>query len=145
MSYTHVDKDAAKLQIPSRAYDDDVGFDLAVSRHVVVNPNSFATVSTNLAVAMPASTWGLLVGRSSAFQQKRLVINVAVIDQGFRGEVVAMVFNPTKEKVVVQPGERLFRIIPVKFFPGVTALHRDELEPSDRGTRGAGSSGGYQE
>jgi dUTP pyrophosphatase len=127
---------------PSKSYPGDAGFDLTVSRSVEVAPGAFASIPTNLAIALPAGHWGLLVGRSSTFHKKGLIVNTSIIDNGYRGEIFALVFNPSKQRIITHKGERLFQLIPLPL-AAIAAREVDTLPPSERDTKGFGSSGGF--
>lgn len=129
---------------PYQAHPTDAGFDLVVSRDVVVHPKGYAQLPTNTGVALPYHVWGLLVGRSSAFYKKFLLVNMGVIDSGYRGEVQALAYNPGEKKIVVRRGERLFQMIIVPRLVNVTWREVVLLPEAERGEHGFGSSGGYQ-
>lgn len=129
--------------LPSQKYQTDAGFDLTVSRDVVIGSKGFASIPTNIAVAMPFHMWGLLVGRSSTFYNKFMMVNTGIIDSEYRGELRALLFNPTDGKIVAHKGERLFQLI---FMPRlVNVLWREvvTLPTTARGESGFGSTGGF--
>lgn len=125
---------------PSKAFDDDAGFDLECVERQVIHPGSTIDVRTGVAIAMPPGWWGRIVGRSSTMRKRGLMVIEGVIDAGFRGELFTCVFNPSKLTVEIQPGERLAQLLflPV---PNVHWSERAELTPSERGENGFGSSG----
>lgn len=136
---------------PAKSYPTDAGYDLTASRSVVLEPGAFAQVPTNVAIALPPATWGLLIGRSSTFHRRGLMVNVGVVDSGYRGELMAMVYNPSRSnRVVIQEGERLFQLIvipattPDFLMAAVQVDTMDDLPPSERGPRGFGSTGGFK-
>ena len=128
--------------LPSRAYPHDAGVDLCVSRPCTVMPYAWAIISTNLAVGVPDGFWVMLIPRSSTFYNKRLLVHSAVIDSGYRGEVQAMVFNPTGDRINVSTGERLFQLVA---HANVLANVKEspQLPPGERDEAGFGSTGGY--
>ena len=131
---------------PERPHANDAGFDLTVSRNVTIEPGAFAAIPTNIAIALPDHVWALLVGRSSTFYRRALLVNMGVIDPGYRGEIMGLVHNLGDEKIVVRQGERLFQIIPVNQLTAPTwkrVLRGKDLPVSHRGAAGVGSTGGY--
>jgi dUTP pyrophosphatase len=72
--------------------------------------------------------------------QRGLSVIDAVIDNGFRGELFAMIYNFSDAYETIQEGDRIAQIIPqrVETFEWQEAI---ELRPSERGTKGFGSSG----
>lgn len=128
-----------------RAYSDDAGFDLpVVGLGVTLLPGEFKDIPTGIAVQMPPGTWGMIVGRSSTIRKRGLLVHTGVIDNGFRGELFAACQNvhPERKSVNIAPGERLAQLI---VMPNATESVRpmlvEALDPSERGTRGFGSSG----
>lgn len=131
----------SSAQLPTRAYPDDAGLDLYVSERVVVPPGQFVDVSSGVAVQLPDYAWGYLTGRSSTLRRKGLLVNPAVIDAGYRGELYAGVWNLTGEAVTVEQGERIAQLI---ILNNETRYHLPvwgELAAHDRGDQGFGSSG----
>lgn len=129
--------------VPYQAHATDAGFDLVVSRDVVVHAQSYAQIPTNTGVALPRHVWGLLVGRSSLFYKKFLLMNVGIIDPDYRGEIQALVYNPGDRRVVAQKGERLFQLIVVPRLTNVVWREVVVLPETERGDHGFGSTGGY--
>lgn len=125
---------------PKRAYPGDAGFDLTAIESVLISPFQFATIRTGVAIQWPPGVWGLLVGRSSTFN-RGLLVNQAIIDNGYRGELWAVVRNISDEEVAVSRGERLVQYIPIPMVSALRMNQVDYLDPSERGERGFGSSG----
>lgn len=130
-------------RVPTRAWDDDAGFDLFVSERTTIPAGQFVDVPCAIAVQLPDWTWGFLTGRSSTLRKRGLLVTTAVIDCGYRGELFAGTQNLTDHTVVVEEGERIAQLI---ILPNITRdlqpiVVEGELEPHDRGTNGFGSSG----
>lgn len=126
--------------LPSRAYSDDAGVDLATLGDVTVPPRVVMDIPTGLAMATPPGYWAWIVGRSSAIRRWGLEVKGGIIDPGYRGPLFICAHNLTDEAVVVPSGTRLAQVI---LFALVTAPIRlvEALPPSPRGTNGFGSSG----
>lgn len=130
---------------PSRAYADDAGFDLYVSQTVVIPAHRFLDVPCGVQVELPDGTWGFLTGRSSTLRKRGLLVHTGIIDQGYRGELFAGVWNLTGQDVVVEAGDRISQLIVIENTTAQIIL-REVLEPDEfsahpRGLRGFGSSG----
>lgn len=118
----------------------DAGIDLPASESVVIPDAGWTNVPIDVCVELPTGVWGLILGRSSTFFRKHLLVNQAVIDNGYRGELFVCVFNASGQDYKVAQGERLAQLIPVLLVP--CGLQRvDSLSPSARGTDGFGSTG----
>lgn len=129
-------------RLPEKAFDSDAGADLTISRHVTINPNGRAQLPTNMAIAIPDGFYGQVLARSSTFHKRGLVVHSGVIDSGYRGEVMIVVFNPGPRAVFVQEGERLAQII---LLPVTRAAYKPErtLAKGERAEKGFGSTGGF--
>jgi len=127
--------------MPVRHYGGDAGFDLASAISVSVAPGTFARIPTNIRVALPPGTWAMIIGRSSTFYKRNLIVNPGIIDNGWTGEIFGVVYNPTARKSYVGVGDRLIQMI---VFNLVTPdlLMVDTLPERDRGEKGFGSTGG---
>lgn len=127
--------------LPRRHHDGDAGYDLYTSQRVHIGPGRWANVPTNLRVAPPPGTWSLIIGRSSTLSKRGLLVHPGIIDNGFRGELFANVYNPRRWRSVwIEPGERLVQLI---IFNLVTpdSIITNYLPQGDRGERGFGSTG----
>lgn len=127
---------------PYKAHADDAGTDLPCYQTVTIRPHSFADVSTNIRVQIPVGYWGMICSRSSAWFKKRLFVYQGKIDNGFRGELMYGVFNPTNSPITIHRGERLAQFILVPQIDPKWTYTSQGLEPSERGEAGFGSSGG---
>ena len=136
------------FKMPTRAHDDDAGFDLYCAYDTEIEPGEFVDVQTRTACQLPPLCWGMLTGRSSSLRKHGLLVNQGVIDNGYRGELFAGVFNLTRETVVVKQGWRIAQLIPIpqvitkRTWPiGQFDVSADTLEWTPRDTNGFGSTG----
>ena len=130
-----------KWQYPTRSHADDAGWDLYTSERVVIPPNEFRDLPTNIWVALPANLWGLVTGRSSALRQHGLLVHSGVIDAGYRGELFAGAFNLANRQVIIEPGQRLAQFIPIPRSAIPVEMVLSDPPPGTRGTAGFGSTG----
>jgi dUTP pyrophosphatase len=139
LSVLRLREDAA---LPVRAYPGDAGFDLTTCERVELAPGERAVVPTGLALAIPDGYAGFVQPRSGlAARQGIAVVNSpGLIDSGYRGEIRVVLLNTDPhETFVAEAGERIAQLV-VLALPKVEAIEVDELEPSERGVRGFGSS-----
>jgi dUTP pyrophosphatase len=139
LSVLRLREDAA---LPVRAYPGDAGFDLTTCERVELAPGARAVVPTGLALAIPDGYAGFVQPRSGlAARQGIAVVNSpGLIDSGYRGEIRVVLLNTDPhETFVAEAGERIAQLV-VLALPKVEAIEVDELEPSERGVRGFGSS-----
>lgn len=127
---------------PTRAYPDDAGFDLTVVGDQAVEPRSFANLLLATQIASFEGHWTLLIGRSSTFKNRGLLMNPGIIDPGYTGPLYAVVYNLTTRTVHISHGERICQAIPmVNVAAGIDPAGVTALPERPRGHNGFGSSG----
>lgn len=127
--------------LPVRAHEHDAGADLRASEYHSIGSGQFVTVPTGVRANIPEGYFGLLAARSSICKRGLLMANgVGVIDSGFTGEIKVPLFNAGNLPSIVMAGERIAQlvILPCE----LPAFRRvDELEETERGDGGFGSTG----
>lgn len=109
--------------------------------YVIIPPNGYAELPTNLRVKLPKDTWGMIRPRSSTGWKRRLHVFEGTIDEGFTGHLRCLVFNPNREAVKIMDGDRLAQLIIVPRYPLGHIITTNELPSTARGETGFGSSG----
>lgn len=131
------------VELPSYAYDGDAGLDLRSNEDVTLAPFERRLVGTGLAVAIPEGYAGFVQPRSGlALREGLSMANTpGLIDAHYRGElkVCAINLDPSKS-IHIESGERIAQLV-IQQVPVVSLLEVDELDETDRGTGGFGSSG----
>lgn len=131
------------VELPSYAYAGDAGLDLRSSEDVVLKPFERRLVSTGLAVAIPEGYAGYVQPRSGlALREGLSMANTpGLIDSHYRGElkVCAINFDPVKD-IHIERGERIAQLVILQV-PFVKLVEKGELDDTDRGAGGFGSSG----
>lgn len=140
--------DSEKFAPPLRMHPDDAAYDLTASRHVIVAPRTKALVSHNFAMALPQGYYGLILPRSGALHLKGLIVHPGTIDNGYRGEIMTLVYNPDMGRTIhINPGERISQLLIMRrheFEPKVSKTLPDGAEgEKGRGEAGFGSTGGF--
>ena len=129
------------VDVPTRAYAGDAGFDIPVGARTVVPPGQFVDVPLAFRLAPAPGYWYRLVGRSSTLRKLGLLVNEGIIDEGYRGPLFAGVWNMTSKDVTLEVGQRIAQIIPHRLERGVVIREVPRLRPGDRGENGFGSTG----
>lgn len=132
--------DNAKL--PVKAKKGDACSDVFSVEDVVLKPMIVTQVRSGLEVASIPSGYKIALYDRSGFGNKGILVanGVGVIDEGFRGEIKALLLNTTAEDIVLSAGTRMCQfaleaVIPVEY---EFATAKTE---SDRGEGGFGSTG----
>lgn len=129
--------------LPTRAYPGDAGLDLYALEEVVLGPGERASIGTGIALEIPDGQAGLVLPRSglAARHGISLVNAPGLIDAGYRGEIRVLLLNTDRETpFALSRGERIAQLVLVRIeTPDVVEV--EELELSERGAGGFGSSG----
>lgn len=127
---------------PRPARPGDAAVDLATTTDLTLAPGERTAAPTGLAVAIPEGYAGLVVPRSG--HARRLGIGVVngpgLIDPGYRGEIHVLLVNHGDETVRFAAGERIAQLLVVAV-PQPVWEEATELDDTDRGDRGFGSTG----
>lgn len=139
--YLRIKKLQEDAVTPSRANEGDAGIDLvAVSLH---KTEDYWEYGTGLAMEIPSHMVGLVFPRSSISKTDHCLRNsVGVIDSGYRGEIKLRMSVPfcKSEMKAYQVGDRVGQLIILER-PLLKILECDDLDASERGEGGFGSSG----
>lgn len=128
--------------LPTRAKDGDAGMDFYADESLTLQPMERHLTSTGIAVQLPPGTVGYINPRSGlAHRAGATVLNApGTVDQGFRGEVKVNLINLGDELLVVEAGDRIGQMV-VHKFETPELIEVDDLDPSERGDSGHGSTG----
>lgn len=133
----------AELPLPRYANPGDAGLDLYSAVDVVIEPMRRVTIPTGIAIALPQGYAGFVQPRSGLAAKKGLsIVNTpGLIDSGYRGELKVIAINTdTNEPIVIARGERVAQLV-VQRVPAVELVEVDELDDTERGEAGFGSTG----
>ena len=129
--------------IPSYAYAGDAGLDLRALETLVLKPFERALIPTGLAIAIPEGYAGFVQPRSGfALKRGLSIVNTpGLVDSHYRGElkIIAINLDPVND-IQIEKGERIAQLV-IQEVPVVTLTVVDELDATDRGAGGFGSSG----
>lgn len=138
--------------LPIKAHPTDAGFDICADEDLVINAGKTATVSTGLAVAIEPGYYGRLKSRSGLTTKTALRVQEGTIDSEYRGEIrvicdlkaltrAPMCAGPTIcNAYPIKQGQRIAQLI-IQPLPAVDVAEVDELDDTDRGAGGFGSTG----
>lgn len=129
-------------QKPYKKYAGDAGWDLFISQDCDIAPGETVDVHTDIYINMPVRTYARITGRSSTTRKHNLLVNEAIIDNGYTGELFVCIHNLGKEVFHVKRGMRLAQVI-FGTIEDIRWSQVDKIEPvpSKRGNNGFGSTG----
>lgn len=123
--------------VPNYAKKGDAGLDLIATSSK--NCAEFLEFGTGLAVEIEEGNVGLLFPRSSISKTgHRLLNSVGVIDSGYRGEIKVRMSLTNQNCYKV--GDKIAQLV-IMELPQVLIEEVEDLEESDRGSGGFGSTG----
>ena len=133
------------IPFPSRGTLGSAGLDLraCLDEPVVISPRQLVRIPTGIAIALPGPEYVALVFARSGLGIRHgisLSNGVGVIDSDYRGEIQVGLTNLSDTPYTVQPGDRIAQLVVTPVVtPEVEVV--EELEDTDRGTGGFGSTG----
>lgn len=131
------------IDLPRYAYEGDAGLDLRANETLDLAPFERRLISTGLAIAIPDGYAGFIQPRSGlAIKQGFTVLNTpGLIDAHYRGELKIIAINlDDSQSIHIERGDRIAQLV-IQKVPSVRLVEADELDQTDRGCGGFGSSG----
>ena len=142
--------------LPTRAHEDDAGLDLYTPVDVTVpkvakgilNADRWliggvavgsATIDTGVHVEIPKGYVGYIKSKSGLMVKHGLTAD-GTIDSGYTGSICVKLFNHTSKDYAFKAGEKIAQLV---IHPIITPELElvEELEDTDRGSGGFGSTG----
>ena len=133
-----INKDA---RLPRYGHPRDAGLDLFSAVEAVLKPGKAFAVPTGIQTAIPSGFVGLIWDKSgiSLSGVHRLA---GVVDAGYRGEIKVVMINLSGSNFVVSKGMKIAQML-IQPVVGVTVNETDDLDDTERGEGGFGSTGRF--
>ncbi len=131
------------VELPSYAYPGDAGLDIRSSEDADLAPLERKLIHTGLAIALPDGYAGFMQPRSGlAIKEGLTIVNTpGLIDAHYRGELMIIALNTDKENTIrIKRGDRIAQLV-IQRVPTVELIEVEELDKTERGEGGFGSSG----
>ncbi len=131
------------VELPGYAYAGDAGLDLRANEDAFLAPHERRLVSTGLAIAIPEGYAGFVQPRSGLALKAGLSManTPGLVDSQYRGELKVICVNlDDSEPIEIHKGDRIAQLV-IQKVPIVTLVEVGELDSTDRGDGGFGSSG----
>jgi dUTP pyrophosphatase len=134
----------ADSERPSYANRHAAGLDIRANNEepIAIEPGGYADIPTHLSVQLPKGHFGMIVPRSGlGFKHRITLINdVGIIDEDYRGNIGLRMVNDGDKPYIVNRAERVAQMIVTPYIQPVLVFV-DELDETDRGSNGFGSTG----
>lgn len=123
------------------------GMDLEarIDEPMQINPHERVIVPTGIAIALPPGYEAQIRGRSGMAAKFGVMPanGVGTIDADYRGEIGVILLNTSDEPFVIEPAMRIAQMVVTKY-ERVEWDEVEELDETERGTGGYGSTGQHK-
>lgn len=152
--------------LPTKVHATDSGFDLFAAQDVIIAPGETVVVPTDIAVQLPQGYEAQVRPRSGITSKTKLRVQLGTIDNGYTSGIGVIVDNIYQRPIgklseiivrdiankrigveagdgsyVIKTGDKIAQLV-VQPIPATIAVEiTEELEDTDRGVNGWGSSG----
>lgn len=128
--------------VPTKGSQYAAGYDLYSTETVTIRPHETVMIDIGWAMEIPVGFFGAIFARSglASKQGLRPANCVGVIDSDYRGPIKVALHNDTDEGRYVNAGDRIAQLVLIQYL-NVDFVEKIELEETERGTGGFGSSG----
>jgi dUTP pyrophosphatase len=109
---------------------------------ITIMPHETKMIPTGIAIAVPTGYMGCIYARSGLASKKSLAPAncVGIVDFDYRGEVKVALHNYSDKNQIIDVGERIAQLV-IQPISLCTPVEVEELDETDRGVGGFGSSG----
>jgi dUTP pyrophosphatase len=127
-------------QVPSRGSIHAAGVDLYAPEGHRLVPGQRKLIPTGLKIAVPHGFYGRVAPRSGIAFKHGIDVLAGVIDSDYRGELGVLLINTGTQNFIIQKGDRIAQLI-VEAILTPEVIHVEELDDTERGAGGFGSTG----
>lgn len=142
--YVEIKKVHPDAIIPNRGSEQAAGVDLyaCISEPVFIPPHKTVMVGSGVAIKLPYGMFGGLFARSGIATKRGLrpATGTSVIDSDYVGEIMVPIHNDCDTYKAIEPKERIAQLVILPYVAPVFKVV-DELEDTERGSGGFGSTG----
>jgi len=132
----------SQARLFQKAHEDDACFDMYALEEYVINPYETILIHTGIKIELPKGYEGIIRPRSGMCLSTALRIanSPGTIDSGYRGEVCVIMTNTGHKLEIIKKHDRIAQFT-VKKVQRVIVVVADELDDTERGEDGFGSTG----
>jgi dUTP pyrophosphatase len=142
MNTVSVKKLDVDAHIPTKAHDDDAGWDLYSNENTVIYPGEKAVIKTGIVLAIPRGYYGRIAPRSGLAVKNGIDVLAGVVDAGYRNEIgVVLINHHIDNQFAITKGDRIAQVIFERVDPFELEEVLEFFNNTHRGMGGFGSSG----
>lgn len=125
----------------TRAHHTDAGYDLRSPKNAVLKAGKSLVIDTGVHIELPPGKCALLVSKSG-LNVYFDVNSTGLIDEGYTGSIVVNLQNHGSQDIVIQSGDKISQFVILDYYAEpLTLVEVDDLEVTERGSAGLGSTG----
>ena len=128
-------------KMPTRAHEADAGYDLYATEGCTIFPGNSKVFDTGVHVQIPMGYVGMVKSKSG-LNVKHGITSEGVIDSGYTGSICVKLYNHGLNPVSIEIGQKISQLVIMPILTPELELV-DELEDTDRGSGGFGSTGAF--
>lgn len=125
--------------MPERAHETDAGLDLKSPVDMYIMPHKSGVIDTGVHVEIPKGYVGMLKSKSG-LNVKHGIVSEGVIDCGYTGSIVVKLYNHGRQTYRINKGDKITQLVVMPVHISKLQVVK-ELDETDRGENGFGSSG----
>lgn len=126
--------------MPTRAHDTDAGLDLYCREDKMLWAGQSVKFDTGVHIELPHGYFGKIESKSGLNVNHGIVSLGGVIDEGYTGSIVVKLYSCGATSHKFLKGDKIAQLVILPYLaPDLEEV--DELEQSDRGSDGFGSTG----
>ncbi len=131
--------------VPKKGSPLAAGYDLFcyTDKDIIIESMGKSKIPTGISVQLPHNTYGRIAPRSGLTWKQFLDVGAGVVDEDYRGEVLVILFNFSKDNVTIKNGDKIAQFIVERIMPTEPVIYEpdQELSETKRGEKGFGSTG----
>lgn len=127
--------------MPQKQHEQDACFDCYANEELTIEVGKRAKVPLGFALQLPGN-WEAQIRPRSGLSSKGIDNCLGTVDANYRGEVCAIICNNSNTPYEIKKGDRICQMaIRLVMFSPQTLIEVSELDSSERGVNGFGSTG----
>lgn len=128
--------------LPEYAHLSDSGADCFASldKEIVLKRGGYVKIPLGFALGLPEGYEMQVRPRSGLAAKNGVFCHFGTVDESYTGEVAAIMFNHSEEDFIIREGTKLCQMVLAPVYKACF-VEVDELDETDRGTNGFGSTG----
>ena len=127
------------VALPKKSHLPDSGLDCFMPESFSLQPLETKTIGLGIGILVPEGFAGMLVPRSS-IAEKGLIIQTAIIDPDYTGEIHLIITNCSNNVVNIEKNSRVCSLVVYNVL-NVRLDIVNDFEKTERNNRGLGSTG----